>query len=59
MTEELGLKRLRWNRYGGKPKHFCSNCKCYRYSPCECSKGKRAASEVEVEDAKILEGEVV
>ena len=32
-----GLKMRRKNRTR-KPEYYCDNCKCYRYSPCNCMK---------------------
>lgn len=36
----LGLKRLRANSHDKTPQYECGNCKCKRYSPCGCIKGK-------------------
>jgi len=42
-----GLKKMR-NRTGKEPTYKCSNCKCIRYSSCNCSlpKGKERKEEV-------------
>jgi len=42
-----GLKKMR-NRTGKAPTYQCSNCKCMRYSPCNCLllKGKERKEEV-------------
>jgi len=37
--EYQGLKKSRI-KPSSKPVHHCSNCKCSRYSPCGCEKGK-------------------
>lgn len=42
--EKKGLKKLRRN-YGpdmaDKPSHYCENCKCSRYSSCDCDLKKK------------------
>lgn len=36
---EGGIKSFR-KQTAKKPGYHCSNCKCDRYSPCTCTKGK-------------------
>lgn len=36
---------------GPRPTHECSNCKCTRYKPCTCIKGKKGKPNEKVLDS--------
>ena len=35
-----GIHQMRADRYARVPEYSCPNCKCKRYSPCDCIKSK-------------------